>query len=68
MHADISLSFHHTALPHIYIYISNAFAPVNADIVQQEKYCYNLYIIVEYCPWSTILIVYLVNYCKIMSY
>ena len=52
-----SLSFQHTALPHI--------TPVNADIVQQEQYYYSQYIIVGCCPWSAILIVYSVNYCKI---
>ena len=45
-------------------YLSNGVNPVNADIVQ-EKHCYSSYIIIDRCPWSIILIVYLVNYCKI---
>ena len=36
----------------------------NADIVWQEKHYYSSYIMVGRCPWSAILIVYLVNYCK----
>ena len=47
-------------------HISNTFAPVNADTVRQERHCYSSYIIVSRCPWSAVLvIVYLVNYCKI---
>ena len=41
------------------------FATYDADIVWKEKRCYSSYIIVGCCPWSTILIVYLVNYCKL---
>ena len=33
-----------------------------------RKHCYSLYNIVGHCPWSTILITYLVNYCKITVY
>ena len=51
-----TLPFQHTALPYI-----KCFAPVNADIVQQEKHCYSSYIIVGHCLCSVILIVYLVS-------
>ena len=56
-----ALSFHHTPVPRI----KHFHSAVNADIVRQEEYCCSSCIIVGHCPWSTVFIVYLVNYCKL---
>ena len=45
--------------------ISNAFAPINVDIVCQENIIiHSSYITVGFCPWSANFIAYLVKHCK----
>ena len=43
--------------------ISNTFIPVNEDNAHQEKHCYSSYvcIIVGRCPWTAILIKYILS-------